>query len=1047
MPKKKVDSRIRTLIENGIKSNTRTMLVIVGDRGKDQVVNVHYMLSKLQVKARPSVLWCYNKELGFSTHRKKRMKQIKKLQQRGLYDNEHDDPFQLFVTSTKVRWCYYKETAKVLGQTFGCCVLQDFEAITPNILCRTIETVEGGGLVVLLLRTMSSLKQLYTMTMDVHSRFRTEAHEHVVPRFNERFLLSLGDCRSALVVDDELNVLPLSKYASEIAPLPAVSEASGPAAAEEDDEEDETRGVGLVASEATRAKELSALKATLEDTDVVGALVGLAKTVDQARTLLTCAEVISDKGLSSTVAVTAGRGRGKSAAMGLAVAAALGFGYANIFVTAPHPENLRTFFEFVVRGLKALAFVEHTDFEVVASTNAEFNHAPVRVSIKKSHRQTVQYVQPHDATPAALAQAELLVVDEAAAIPLPLVRRMLGPYLVFLSSTTNGYEGTGRSLALKLVKQLRQQSEAAAVSSSARLLKEVTLEEPIRYAPGDGVEAWLNTLLCLSATEAPPLRRALPSPSDCDLFEADRDALFSYHALAEGFLHKAMALFVSSHYKNSPNDLQMLADAPGHRVFVLLGPVDPESSALPDVLCAIQVCFEGAISAEAARHGLKRGYRASGDLIPWTLSQQFQDDSFPTLSGARVVRIATHPAAQRMGYGARALFLLSSYFQGEIVPLGPLRPEDGPSAKRAKLAEEAETDLLHERLAPRKQLPPLLVALSDRPPERLHWLGVSYGLTQELHEFWRKGGYTPLYVRHTPNDLTAEHTCVMLRPLHASLSVEEREESLAAGVPVPEQGWIKAFASDFARRFSTLLSTSFREFPAALGLGVLDGAMEAAVGDVSPREDGDGGEDDAEEAVTTDLCLPFGALSFEELRFVLTPHDVSRLDAYARSLVDFHMILDLMPSVARLVFLRRLPGVRLSKLQLAVLLAMGLQGKDVDSLGSEIGAPVPQLLAMFNKGVRKISACFRRLEEHRAAREVTEGRALPESRVVKDHKVMQDPELAKYAIKGSEAAWDKAVQKGIVPTSVAVAVAKPAAAAAPSGVGKKPHKKKRSRNE
>ena len=45
------------------------------------------------------------------------------------------------------------------------CVLQDFEAITPNLLARTIETVEGGGLIVLLLKTMTSLRQLYTMAM------------------------------------------------------------------------------------------------------------------------------------------------------------------------------------------------------------------------------------------------------------------------------------------------------------------------------------------------------------------------------------------------------------------------------------------------------------------------------------------------------------------------------------------------------------------------------------------------------------------------------------------------------------------------------------------------------------------------------------------------------------------------------------------------------------------------------------------------------------------------------------------------------------------
>ena len=70
--------------------------------------------------------------------------------------------------------------------TFSVFPCQDFEALTPNLLARTIETVEGGGVVVLLLRTMTSLKQLYTMTMDVHSRYRTEAHQEITARFNER---------------------------------------------------------------------------------------------------------------------------------------------------------------------------------------------------------------------------------------------------------------------------------------------------------------------------------------------------------------------------------------------------------------------------------------------------------------------------------------------------------------------------------------------------------------------------------------------------------------------------------------------------------------------------------------------------------------------------------------------------------------------------------------------------------------------------------------------------------------------------------------------
>ena len=62
--RKKVDKRVRTLIENGVKLHHRTLFVIVGDKGRDQVVNLHYMLSKCSVRARPSVLWCYKQELG-----------------------------------------------------------------------------------------------------------------------------------------------------------------------------------------------------------------------------------------------------------------------------------------------------------------------------------------------------------------------------------------------------------------------------------------------------------------------------------------------------------------------------------------------------------------------------------------------------------------------------------------------------------------------------------------------------------------------------------------------------------------------------------------------------------------------------------------------------------------------------------------------------------------------------------------------------------------------------------------------------------------------
>lgn len=78
---------------------------------------------------------------------------------------------------------------------------------------------------------------------------------------------------------------------------------------------------------------------------------------------------------------------GQSAALGLAIAGALGLGYSNIFVTAPSPENLRTLFEFIFKGLDQLEYKEHLDYDLVESTNPAFAKAIVRVNVFKNHRQ------------------------------------------------------------------------------------------------------------------------------------------------------------------------------------------------------------------------------------------------------------------------------------------------------------------------------------------------------------------------------------------------------------------------------------------------------------------------------------------------------------------------------------------------------------------------------------------------------------------------------------------------------------------------------------
>ncbi|KAF2772117.1 DUF699-domain-containing protein [Teratosphaeria nubilosa] len=943
MVKKAIDARIPALIRNGMQEKKRSFFVIVGDRQKDVIVNLYHILLNLDIKLNKSVLWAYkNKLLGFTSHRKKREKKIKKEVKRGIRDPDAEDPFELFVSTQNIRYVYYKETDRILGNTYGMCILQDFEAITPNLLARTIETVEGGGLVILLLKGMNSLKQLYAMSMDIHSRYRTEAHGDVVARFNERFILSLGSCDSCLVIDDEMNVLPVS---------------GGRSVVERNLSEDEAR-------KPASQRELEEIKESLADTQPVGSLVQLAWTKDQAQALLTFVEAISEKTLASTVTLTAARGRGKSAALGVAIATAVAHGYSNIFITSPSPENLKTLFEFIFKGFDALGYLDHADYTIIQSTNPDFNKAIVRVNIHRAHRQTIQYIQPQDAY--TLGQAELLVIDEAAAIPLPLVRKLMGPYLVFMASTINGYEGTGRSLSLKLIQQLREQSrgqkalngdqqvanrsngdkttDGAYSGPSARSLREITLSEPIRYSQGDSVEKWLNKLLCLDATLPRSSNvHGTPHPSQCQLLQVNRDTLFSFHPVSEKFLQNMMALYVASHYKNTPNDLQLMSDAPAHQLFVLVPPVRDDTNQLPDILCVLQVALEGQISKESVLSSLSRGQRAGGDLIPWLVSQQFQDSEFASLSGARVVRIATNPDYGNMGYGSRALQLLTEFYEGKHVNLSEsdeLLSVHEQEMVRVTDAELEQSTLMTDNVKVRdiKSMPPLFARLSERKPYPLDYLGVSYGLTQPLHKFWKRAGYVPVYIRQTANDLTGEHTTVMLKTLETGSS---------------DPSWLGAYAKDFHRRFLSLLSYEFRKFGSVQALAI----DESANMGISLL-------DDLEKA---------RALEKAGLDDKFSPFDLKRLDSYANNMLDYHVILDLMPEIARLYFEGRIKndnGVKMSGVQQALLIAIGLQRKALEDVEKELGLQTSQLLAMFVKVMRKVSMHFRQLQEGAIAKEM-----------------------------------------------------------------------------
>merc|ERR1719272_370336 len=137
-----------------------------------------------------------------------------------------------------------------------------------------------------------------------------------------------------------------------------------------------------------------------------------------------------------------------------------------------------------------------------------------------------------------------------------------------------------------------------------------------------------------------------------------------------------------------------------------------------------------------------------------------------------------------MGYGKRAIEQLTAFYEGEISSLA-----EGGAAAAAGGGGGAASAIPRTRaemLAPRDNLPPLMNKLSEITPEKLDYLGVGFGLTPSLFKFWKGAGFIPTYVRQTKNDLTGEHSAIMLK-------------SLASGSAA--DGWVEAFFHDFSRSF------------------------------------------------------------------------------------------------------------------------------------------------------------------------------------------------------------------------------------------------------
>lgn len=226
-----------------------------------------------------------------------------------------------------------------------------------------------------------------------------------------------------------------------------------------------------------------------------------------------------------------------------------------------------------------------------------------------------------------------LLIDEAAAIPSSVLSALL-PYFprILMTTTVQGYEGTGRGFLLKFCATLPQ-------------WRAFTLDEPLRWAVNDPLERVLDLALLFNEPEAfhspqPPDRPISSSALESRIERAD-DWLTHPDRLAWCY-----ALLCSAHYRTSPLDLRRLMDAPGMHI---------ASAQMAGEICSVLwLVEEGGLSVSLAHEVWAGRRRPRGNLVAQSLAAHAGLWHAPTLRARRVSRIAVASAYRRQGMG-RAL--------------------------------------------------------------------------------------------------------------------------------------------------------------------------------------------------------------------------------------------------------------------------------------------------------------------------------------------------------------------------------------------------------
>ncbi len=548
----------------------------------------------------------------------------------------------------------YHESEKVLGRTFDAAVIDLVNNLEPNDLGRLMGVVEGGGLYILM---MPSFERLQKTVTRFQSMLLTPQYgpDKLRRYFERRFVNKLLEHGGVMVYDVGNRRVVKQFDLPKRVPVYKKKEIEIPSERRFPDE-----------------------------------IYEMAVTEDQVKVLKVLENFYEkpEPGTKRVLVLTADRGRGKSSVVGLGVAALAhklrkAKGRCRVLVTAPNESNVQELFKFAKRGLESLGH------KVEAEERQEM------VVSLRAKGIDITYLKPLEAVK---RRADIMAVDEAASLQVPMLFALLRRHdRVVYSTTVHGYEGAGRGFSVRFLRRLRQLKNVEVI--------EYEMSEPVRYAEGDPVEEWAFDTLLLDAEPAQIDEEDLQcvKAGDVEYWVPELEEFFLND---EKSLREFFGIYIMAHYRNNPNDLGMIMDAPHHK---------PRALRLKTgkIVVSIELAEEGPLDEELAKQ-CSRGAWIMGNIIPDRVIKHYKLIDFGSLRGLRIVRIATHPDLWGMGLGSRAL-------------------------------QEVER---------------------EAASQGYDWVGAGFGVTLELLNFWIKNGYVPIHLSPERNPVSGEYSTLVIKPLN-----------------------------------------------------------------------------------------------------------------------------------------------------------------------------------------------------------------------------------------------------------------------------------------